>query len=167
MIELMIVVAIVAVLAAVVVPYWVRDSRKGKYAPEVTAMFTEISSKEEAYKSENNGAYLPTLSCPAAPAPNGQNFNTLCVTGANAWQQLRVSAPDSAIRCTYLVAAGSTTATVPTSPAPPAPFAFFAAPVGPWYYIVATCDMAGQGGTNATFFQSSIDTQLQKANYGS
>jgi prepilin-type N-terminal cleavage/methylation domain-containing protein len=162
-IELMIVVAIVAVLAALVVPNWIRESRKGKYDTEVTAMFTEISTKEEAYKSElGNGNYLAATGCPSSTSQAGINFNTTCVVASSAWLTLRVSATDSQIRCTYAVTTGLTGAV----PSPPSPFTFFANPPGPWYYVVATCDMDGQGGTNATYFQSSVDTKVQKANYG-
>ena len=162
-IELMVTVAIIAVLAVLVIPTFVGESRKGKYDPEISAMFTEIASKEEAYKSElGNGNYLATSTCPASPSPTGANFNTACVVAASPWLTLRVNAPDSTIRCTYAVTTGLTGSV----PAPPTGFSFFANPPGPWYYLIATCDMDGQGGTNATFFQSSVDAKLQKLNYG-
>lgn len=161
----MIVVAVIAGLAAVAIPSWIADSRRGKYDPEISAMFSEISTKEEAYKSEiGNGSYLSAPLCPAAVSPvTGQNFNTICVNPAGNWNTLRVNASDTAIRCTYVVTVGAAGST----PAPPAGFSFFANPAGAWYYMVATCDMDNNAATtNATFFQSSVDTKLQKLNYG-
>lgn len=165
LLELSIVVAIVGVLAAVVIPNWASTARNAKYDPEISAMFAELAMREEFYKSEiGNGLYLTAPVCPSTPNPNGINFNTACVTAGSPWATMRVSATDSAIRCTYAVTAGPTG----TPPAPPAVCA--AAPaglVGSWYFIVATCDMAGNGGTNATFCATSWNTQQNKANYGS
>src|ERR1700733_4246679 len=109
LIELMIVVAVIAGLAAVAIPSWIADSRRGKYDPEISAMFSEISTKEEAYKSEiGNGSYLSAPLCPGAVSPvTGQNFNTICVNPAGNWNTLRVNASDTAIRCTYVVTVGA------------------------------------------------------------
>jgi prepilin-type N-terminal cleavage/methylation domain-containing protein len=159
LIELMIVVGILAILAAVVVPTFMSEARKGKYDPEISAMFTEISTKEEAYKSEiSAGVYLAAATCPASPSQAGVDFAATC---GGAWATLRVAPTDKVIRCTYAVTEGAGG----TVPAPPAGFTM-ATPAGGWYFIVATCDMANDGGTNATFFQSSIDTKVQKQNYG-
>ena len=48
MLELMVVVAIIAVLAAVVVPSFTRESRKAKSSTEVTPMLTELSNRAKA-----------------------------------------------------------------------------------------------------------------------
>ena len=70
-------------------------------------MFTELSTREEQYKSElGNGSYLTAAACPASPAPNGIDFNTTCVTGASPWVTLRVNPTDSAIRCPYAITTG-------------------------------------------------------------
>ena len=37
-------------------------------------------------------------------------------------------------------------------------------PAGGWWYAVAECDADGQGGTNSTYFISSVDTKVQKQN---
>jgi prepilin-type N-terminal cleavage/methylation domain-containing protein len=178
LIELMIVVAIIAVLAALVVPSWIREARKGKYDPEIRAMFAEISAKEEAYKSEQgNGLYLDGPLCPSAPSSAGINFDTTCVTtGYPNWVTLRISASDSEIRCTYQTFTGCydtgtnvncPTGVTSTAPTPPFGTAVPTTLVGPWYYTVAECDMDGQGGTNANFLTESWDTSIQKLNYGS
>jgi prepilin-type N-terminal cleavage/methylation domain-containing protein len=165
LLELMIVVAIVGVLAAVVIPNWASTSRNKKYDPEITAMTTEISNREEQYKSEvGNGVYLGAATCPASPSQNGIDFNASCVTGATAWVTLRVNPTDTSIRCTYAItvgAAGSQPAS-PPSACPTAPTL-----AGAWYYILATCDMDGKGGTNATFCLGSWNSKYGQANYGS
>jgi Tfp pilus assembly protein PilE len=159
----MVVVAIIGVLAGIAIPSWLRESRKGKFDSEVNAMLAELAVKEEAYKSEfGNGSYLTTAQCPTATSSSGINFNTTCVTVGSPWQKLAVSATDSQIRCQYQITAGA----AGTVPAPPTPFTFFANPTGAWYYVVATCDMDNQGGTNTTYFRSSVDTKLQNNNYG-
>lgn len=162
-------IAILGVLAALVVPNWAATARNRKYDPEISAMFTEISTREEQYKSElGNGAYLDEAQCPTAPIPAGSDFNTNCVNTVTAWQTLRVVPTDSSIRCTYQVTTGVT----PTQPSAPAPCA---TPTGSngvpgsWYYVIATCDMDDNTGTtNAQFCLSSwnTDTVHQRQNYG-
>jgi hypothetical protein len=95
------------------------------------------------------------------------DFNAGCAANAatQPFAQLRVNGTDVKIRCMYEVTADI----APTvNPSPPA--ACTAAPgslVGSWYYIVATCDMDGNGGTYATFCMSSWNSQQTNANYGS
>ena len=165
-IELGIVIAIIGVLAALVIPNWAASARNKKYDPELSAMFTEISTREEQYKSEiGNGAYIAEAQCPASPLPNGGDFNVNCVNSIATWQNLRLVPTDSLIRCTYQVVTG----VAPAQPAPPAPCVAptVANPLaGSWYYTIATCDMDGNGGTNATFCVASWDTQRYSLNYG-
>lgn len=165
LLELTIVVAIVGILAAVVIPNWASTARNKKYDPEITAMFAEIATREEQYKSEvGNGTYLNATTCPSAPNPNGIDFNATCVTGATPWVTLRVNPTDTSIRCSYAVTTGLS-GVAPTLPAvcTAVPLNF----IGSWYFIVATCDMDAAGGTNATFCASSWSTQQTNANYGS
>ena len=162
LLELMIVVALIGILAAVVVPSWIGESRKTRGDSEINAMFAEIAAKEEQYKLDN-GAYLGVATCPSAPSKAGINFNTVCVTTGSTWATLRVNAPESIIRCTYALTAGAAGATL----TPPTGFTVANQPVGPWYYVVGTCDLDGSSGTNSTYFQSSTDTVIQKLNYGS
>jgi len=166
LIELMVVVAIIAILAAIVVPTFVREGRKAKADTEITAMFAEISTKEEAYKLEK-GAYLDAPTCPSTTSTSGVNFNTTCVTSGNNWYNLRVNATDSAIRCKYTITNGAAnTALTPgtpwTVPCSTGAACTTVTPATAWYYVIAECDMDGQGGTNAKFFQSSLETKYQK-----
>jgi len=168
----MVVVAIIAILAAIVIPMWTKESRKGKADPEIRAMFSEISVKEEAYKSENTVApvsvYLALPTCPASPSVAGTDLLAAACYGAADWGKIRVSPTDQKIRCTYAVTVGigsPSAAVIALGWAAPAASNFSL--TSPFYYIVGTCDMDNQGGTNATFFTSSWDQSVQKQNYGS
>ncbi|GEM_PF-5372256 len=162
----MIVVAIIGILAAVVIPNWASTSRNKKYDPEITAMTTEIANREEQYKSElGNGAYLVAANCPATPSQAGVDFNSSCVgSGSGAYGTLRVVATDNTIRCSYQVVIGAA-GTQPTG-APASCTAPSLALAGAWYYTLATCDMDGNGGTNATFCTSSWNSKVGSVNYG-
>jgi prepilin-type N-terminal cleavage/methylation domain-containing protein len=165
LIELGVVIAILGVLAALVIPNWAQTARNRKYDPEISAMFTEMSTREEQYKSEiGNGAYLDEAQCPTSPTPNGSDFNATCVTTGSTWATLRVVPTDSAIRCTYQVETGLPSAV----PAPPAPCILPVNTVaGSWYYMIATCDMDGDGAPYSTFCMASWNTTVQKSsNYG-
>jgi prepilin-type N-terminal cleavage/methylation domain-containing protein len=166
-IELMIVVAIIAVLAAIVIPAWNAESKRGRTDPEISSMFTQIATSLEQFKSEQgSGSYAsgllpsPLGPCPASPTPSGANWNATCPTLAG-WSNLRISAPESTMYCTYAI----TTGAAGTAPAPPSGFTM-TTPAGSWWFVVGTCDMDGKGAPNATFFRSSVDTKLQKLNYG-
>jgi Tfp pilus assembly protein PilE len=160
----MIVVALIGILAAVVIPSWTSTSRNKKYDPEISAMMTEISTREAQYKSElGNGLYLAATACPLSPVPAGADFNATCVTGVTPWVTLHVNPTDSLIRCSYAITVGPDGAV----PAPgtncnavPTPLA------GAWYYIIATCDMNQDGGVNATFCMESWNNAVKQVNYG-
>jgi len=161
LIELMAVVAVIGILAAVVLPAWAKESQKAKADSEVNAMMVEIATKLEQYKSEHSGAYLAAAQCPSAVTPTGGDWNTSCAS-TTGWTSLRVAAPDKTMYCTYQVVVGAAGST----PSPPSGFTM-STPAGAWYYIVATCDMDNRSTTtSATFFRSSVDTKLQKQNYG-
>lgn len=171
MIELGITIAILGVLAALVVPNWAATARNRKYDPEISAMMTEISTREEQYKAElGNGAYLDEAQCPSAPIPAGSDFNVNCVNpSGSTWQTLRVVPTDPSIRCTYQVTTGIAPATQPTAPSPCAAPTGSGGVPGSWYYILASCDMDANSATsNAQFCMSSwnTDTVHQRANYG-
>src|SRR5256885_11557810 len=98
LLEIMVVVTLIGILAAVTVPSWIRESRKVRGDSEINAMFAEIAAKEEQYKLDN-GVYLAAATCPTVPSKAGIDFNATCVTGGSAWLNLRVNAPESKIRC--------------------------------------------------------------------
>jgi prepilin-type N-terminal cleavage/methylation domain-containing protein len=175
LIELMMVVAIIAVLAVIVVPQFTREAHKTKGKTEVSAMFAQLQTKEETYKQEA-GAYLPavgtTLQCPTSgPIKAGYNFATLMTDGTCAadWTTLRINPPESKMYCQYTIKTGAKTDEL----APPLTFKNSQGLAGAettlassWWYLMAECDEDGQGGTNATYYASSVDPTLQILNSG-
>jgi prepilin-type N-terminal cleavage/methylation domain-containing protein len=163
LVELMIVVAIISVLAFIAVPSFFRESSKAKHSTEVSSMVAELGVKLEQYKMESSsGTYLAAAQCPATgPVGAGYDFVSTCLTAGSGWMNLRVLPPSKKLYCSYQITVGNGT-TVPT---PPTGFTMTAPPTS-WWFVVATCDMANDGGINATYFASSVDLKLQSQNVG-
>lgn len=157
LIELMVVVAIIAILAAVVIPYFFKEGRKVKADSEVNAMFAEIMTREEQYKVDN-GSYKAIAECPTVTSPTGVAAST-CTSTAD-WIATRINPPETKLRCKYQTWAGSTSTTMTQGG-----FSY-TSPAASWYFILATCDMDGKSTTNATFSASSNDTKILKLNEG-
>ncbi len=157
LIEMMFVVAIIAVLAAIAIPQFISDSRKTKASSEVMAFFAELASKQDQYKVEK-GVYLATAMCPSAPNSAGQSI-TGCTTSA--WSALNVQLPTTNAYCTYQTVVGTSNTVGPTVAHNGATFNF-TAPNANWFYIVAECDMDGDT-TTTKFFTSSVDSTIQKS----
>jgi prepilin-type N-terminal cleavage/methylation domain-containing protein len=158
LIELMITVAIIALLAGIAVPAFFGESRKARAKSEVTWVMAELGIREDQYRLEN-GAYMSAAACPAAPAPQSQDA-TPCIASGMPWSSLRVRLQETKLYCSYEIVAGSGTGTNN-----PGGFTF-TSPAGGWYYILATCDMDNNSGTNSTYFVSNISSGLQKQNEG-
>jgi prepilin-type N-terminal cleavage/methylation domain-containing protein len=164
LIELMMVVAIIAVLAVIVVPNFIGEARKTKGKSEVSAMFAQLQTKVETYKQET-GSYLEAATCPTAPSVAGINFTTTCITSPSAWETLRIAPPESKMHCSYTIETGLKTEEL----IPPLTFknsAGVAATAEPtlassWWYVIAECDEDGQGTPNATYYASSVDPTIQ------
>lgn len=156
LIEMMITVAVIAVLALIVVPQFFKESRKTKSASEIAPMFAELSIREEQYKVDNTG-YLSTATCPATPSAHG-NAASSC-TGAADWVALKVAPSETNLFCSYTVTAGTG---IGTNVA-----AFgWTSPAGSWYYIEATCDMDDDNTKDSQYFTASSDTEIKKLNEG-
>jgi len=176
LIEMMVTVALIAILAALALPAFFGETRKAKAAAEVQPMFNDLRVRLEQYLQET-GSYPPTIGegsmFPAsAPGPTPVPLGTL----RTEWQtaKVRISGMDQ-VRCRYTWATGRPS---PLDDAnvgdvahgtPPAGFGF-SAPVTDWYYLLAQCDMDGANdGTVDTFswyFTSSIDPTIRKLNDG-
>ncbi|HSD88547.1 MAG TPA: prepilin-type N-terminal cleavage/methylation domain-containing protein [Kofleriaceae bacterium] len=107
-IELMIVVAIIAVLAVIVVPLFTSESKRGKAKSEVQPMFAELASREESYKGENS-TYLTTAACPPSASTTGTDSFAACLTTGSDWTNLRVQPPEKTLSCSYTITAGAST----------------------------------------------------------
>ena len=155
-IELMIVVVVLAVLAVVVIPQFFTQASKVKSKSEVAAVFAEISIKEEQYKVDN-GVYSNIAECPTTTTTAGVSMST-CMSDAD-WIAVRMNPAMEILRCKYQVWADGGVA--------PAGFVFTAPGTTSYYFAVATCDGDGDGANYATFFMSSINSQIQAQNEGS
>ena len=158
LIEMMFVVAIIAILAAIAIPVFTKEANKGKGQSEVMAFFTEIANKQEQFKIDNTGYKDTTGPCPASPTPTGVAIT--CQDVGQPWAGLRIEVPFQSVACTYDIQAGNAVGTNN-----PGGFTF-TSPVRNWYYVIATSDEDGGGAPNATFFTSSIDSSIQKLNEG-
>ena len=162
LLELMVTVVIIAILAAIAVPTFMKETRKSKSSSEVGPVFAELAVREEQYKLEN-GSYLDaSTGCPAiAGISSTAQDATTCIATGQPWNTLRVRLPEQNLYCSYAVTTGSGTGTNN-------PNAFtFTSPAGPWFYVLATCEMDGNTATHATYFTSSVDSTVQKQNDGS
>jgi Tfp pilus assembly protein PilE len=178
MVELMLVVAIIAILAIVVVPSFMKETTKAKRRTEVNAMFAEIATKQEQFKIEKGNYagnlsgtnYVGTTACPTSVPTADYVFATSCATTGSLWLTLRVVSPESKVRCQYKV----TTNVAGTNFTPPTGFKNSQGVLNTaeptiasgWWYLLAECDERGNGGTNAQYFMSSIDRKLQYRNEG-
>jgi prepilin-type N-terminal cleavage/methylation domain-containing protein len=160
LIEMMITVAVIAILALIVVPQFFKESRKTKSASEVTPMMAELAVREEQYKSDK-GVYLAAAACPATTTAAG-TAAAACITAGSPgseWYQLRVNPVESMLRCSYEVVSGDTAGTTVAA------FSF-TSPGFNWFYVLATCDMDGDSAKDAQYFMSSVDSKVMKINEG-
>jgi prepilin-type N-terminal cleavage/methylation domain-containing protein len=170
LIEIMVAVAIIAVLAIIAIPQFTREARKSRGKTEVNAMFAELSTKLEIYKNEF-GSFLAAAQCPSTgPNKAGYNFATTCITTGSTWETLRIQPTESKLRCAYTISVGAKGVTL----TPPTGFknsqgAQAAEPslASSWWYVLAECDENASGGTNAKYYQSSVDPTIQITNSGS
>ena len=163
LLEIMIVVALIGILAAIALPSFTRESRKAKGDSEVAAFFGELKVREEQYALEN-GVYLSTgasetATFPTTPSASAQTLGTLPAT----WQSLKVRTPESSARCGYVVIAGTKT----DSPGSMATTSFaYTAPAKNWFYILAHCDLDGNNTVDSYYFISNDEATIQKSNPG-
>ena len=155
----MIVVAIIAILAVVVVPSFIKESKRGKSRSEVDPMFAELSTREEQYKLENS-AYRVMSACPATSVATGTDITTAtCATSSTGdWTMLRVQAPQSKLTCSYSIvigAAGTQPSSVGGWPGTWAS-APASAPGVSWYFINAECP-------DTDYIFKSWDTKIKAA----
>lgn len=163
LIELMVVVALIGVLAAIALPSFAGETRKAKGDSEVAAFFAELKVREEQYAVEN-GRYLSTgtsetATFPATPTASGQALGTLPTT----WQTLKVRTPESTARCGYVVIAGLKTDAAGTMAT--TTFAY-TPPQKNWFYILAHCDLDGNNTVDSYYFISNDNSTIKKNNYG-
>ncbi len=160
LIEVMIVVVVLGILAAIALPAWTKDSMKSKARSETNAFLSEIAAKEEQYH-QDNGVYLDTSAstCPSATSSSG-SASTSCFL-STPWSSLRIAPPEQYSYCTYYVKTGA----AGVNPSPPIG-TLNATPATTWFWILATCDMDGSSSVNSQYLTSNLDNTIQKANEG-
>jgi prepilin-type N-terminal cleavage/methylation domain-containing protein len=161
LVELMIVVALIAVLAAIVIPTFSGEVRHVKADTEVMAVFSEIRIREEQNKVEN-GTYASLTAHPATPSPSLQPF---AATLPADWLAIRFMAPQSQVRCSYEVFAGAGGTNTP-APVQAPPFNVTATPTVSWWVAVANCDTDGDSALNGMYVLSSMNSELLSTNAG-
>ena len=166
LLEMMIVVALIAVLAAIAIPAFSGESKKARAESEVMPFLVEIGNKQEAYAQTHPG-YQSTLQwLPVAPGLLDKNTRPFTVpTGT--WTDLRIEPPNDKGRCIYFTRAGDASegagnlgdaelAACNISYDPP-PMNF--------YYALAMCDMDGDG-IHSCYMISSDNSTLSKVRPG-
>ena len=169
LVELLIAVAIVAVLAAIAIPTFSGTSNKAKGAAEVATYFQDFRTRMEQYQQER-GVYPATLGeaafHPATPGAQKQSIFPLPA----AWTGLRLRPSGSTdVYCGYTWATGlpDDSANIGPIAAAAAPGGFgFTAPATTWYYLLARCNLDGTGGFSY-YFTDSTDTAIRKLHEGS
>jgi len=105
LVELMIVVAIMAILAAIAIPSFMRFSMRAKTA-EATANLAAIRTSEESYRAEND-EYMPAGPTPAVlTGPGASTPRAWTGVAGDGWDDIGFE-PDGNVRYSYLVAPGT------------------------------------------------------------
>lgn len=155
----MIVVAIIAILASIAVPMYMRTIRRAK-ASEVPAMFAEFKTRQQGYYTEN-GVYLSSGAGendthPISPA--GPDTPATIAPIPDSWKALRIQSDKTALYCAYVTIAGLAD-NGGTIGAKAAAFGM-TPPKTDWFYVLAECDFDGKP-TNSFYFTSSeLDTTV-------
>jgi prepilin-type N-terminal cleavage/methylation domain-containing protein len=172
LIEVMVTLAVVAILAVIVMPSFFRESRKTKAFSEVQPIFNDLRVRLEQFLQET-GAYPgslgeTTLHPAGTPVATQRAFLPL----PQKWLDIkvRISGNDQ-VYCgyTWVTGLGGDGANLGdiAKADPPDGFAFKTAPATDWYYLLAQCDMDGDGTKFSYYFSSSVDQRIQKLNEGS
>jgi prepilin-type N-terminal cleavage/methylation domain-containing protein len=155
LVELMVVVAIVGVLAAVAVFMFGKTSKQSRTRAEVSAFFSEFKVRQEQYAFEN-GTFLATGASESDPWPAAPSSpdapNTLAPVPAT-WTALKMVPDTTTAYCSYVAIAGL--AGDDTNVGPVGDAFAFTPPATNWYYVVAECDLDGDPAVNTVYFARS------------
>jgi len=164
LIEVMVVVALIGVLAAIALPSFFATGRRAKAESEVAPYFQDLRTRMDQYYQEN-GAYPTSLgestTCPATPLETKQNIYS-CPDWPT-FQALKVKVSgDHDVYCAYTWVTGL--ANDASNIGPRGTLFGFTAPATDWYYLVAHCNLDGNSAVDGYFFTSSLDPAIQKRN---
>ena len=170
LLELMIAVAVVAILAAIAYPMFTGTSRKAKAESEVAPYFQDFRTRMTEHQQER-GVYPASLGedavHPANPGARKQSIFPL----PDAWTAIRMRPSGSAdVYCGYTWVTGladdRANIGALASAAPPNGFGFVA-PATSWYYLLAKCNLDGDNARFSYYFTDSVDTSIRKLHEGS
>jgi len=151
LIELMIVVAIVGVLAAVAVSAYRKMIRKSKASGEVPMMLGQFQQREESYLNEN-GSYKPSsvsnTDSDYFPKPlTGKGDYTSFASLPQEWRDLRIQVGQQGLYCGYVAVTGA----AGTAPTGSGAGLWTTPPTKNWFYVRAECDWDGNTSVNNIF----------------
>jgi prepilin-type N-terminal cleavage/methylation domain-containing protein len=178
LVELMIVVAVVGVLAAVAIFMFNRQSQKAKLG-EVPAVFAELKLRQEQFHLEHN-EYLSTAGSDtdffptddpgkdavaldlndsaAPPAPQDADYP------GPSWKSLRVKLDKTALYCGYLAIAGDGGDNTNVGAVAAGTFGLGSAnlpvPAADWFYLMARCDIDGDDIDSEYFTLSGLEGNM-------
>jgi prepilin-type N-terminal cleavage/methylation domain-containing protein len=165
LLELVITLAVIAILATLALPSFLGETRMTKAGSEVRTLFSDLRIRLEQHLQEH-GAYPPTAGesiwNPAgSPGTTRVPFDLTIAQ----WQplQLRLSGEDT-VYCRYTFATGS--ANDGANIGPKAAGFGFAAPATGWYYLLAQCDMDGDPAVLSWYFASSTNPKIKALDEG-
>jgi prepilin-type N-terminal cleavage/methylation domain-containing protein len=167
LLELMIVVALIGVLAAIVIPAFGEDSRRAQAEAEIHAVFAELKVRQEAHKVEF-GTYLSTGADEDGFVPTGtltSKKRPWPVTLPAGMVTLRFVPPESEAYCNYVAIAGPAGGGT-IGPVASGTFGMAASPVANWFYLLAHCDLDGNASKDTWGFMSSINATVDIRNPG-
>jgi prepilin-type N-terminal cleavage/methylation domain-containing protein len=167
LLELMFVVAVISILAAIALPSFFSESRKAKARAEVQPIFNDLRVRLEQYLQEH-GHYPATIGEGTMHPTNSPTATTNPINPLPAaWDaiKVRISGVDH-VYCSYtwatgLANAGTNIGTIAAA----APFTF-TAPETDWYYLLAKCNLDGNSSVYSYYFASSANPNLVPLNEG-
>ena len=175
LVEIMIAVAVLAMLAVVAVPSFFGTSAKAKAAAEVGSVFADIRMRLDQYFLDN-AAYPPTQSeastWPTTPTSTAQTVFPLPPD----WQTMKIVLSDNTeLYCGYAWITGR--AALPADVI--AGVANDTANIGPigtalgvvpdqtaWYYLFAHCNIDGDSTVDSYYVADSLNTTIRAINPG-
>jgi len=167
LLELVVTLAVVSILAAIALPSFFGETRKSNASAEVQPLFSDLRVRLEEHMQEHGrypaGAGETTWN-PSAPPSTTRVPLDLTLA---AWLplKLRTSGEDRVFcRYTFQTGAANDGANIVGTEAA-ARFAFTAPPTE-WYYLLAKCDMDGDGAVFSWYFASSVDPVIRKVDEG-
>lgn len=158
LVELMIAVAILAILVGILVVNLSEPAKRIRSRSEVSAMFAELHRAQLQYRTER-GRYFETGASESevfpTPAAKAQPF-----IAPSSWTLARVQPSAQQLACGYVALSGTADDDIPAV----AEGFGMEQPPGSWYVLYARCDADGSDAVDGEFFASSVDPTLQARN---